>query len=98
MTEALGRSFASLKIPNFRRYFAGQFVSLSGNWMQMIAEMWLVLSLTGSGVAVGFTTALQLLPLLIFRAWGGVVPDPGPKRRPLLLTPGPPMLAPPAMP
>ena len=49
MTEALGRSFASLRIPNFRRYFAGQLVSLSGNWMQMIAEMWLVLSLTGSG-------------------------------------------------
>ena len=40
MTEALGRSFASLSIPNFRRYFTGQLISLSGNWMQMIAEMW----------------------------------------------------------
>ena len=50
MTEALGRSFASLQIPNFRRYFAGQLVSISGNWMQTIAEMWLVLSLTGSGL------------------------------------------------
>ena len=38
MTEALGRSFASLSIPNFRRYFTGQLVSLSGNWMQMIAD------------------------------------------------------------
>jgi MFS family permease len=45
VTEALGRSFASLSIPNFRRYFTGQLVSLSGNWMQMIAEMWLILSL-----------------------------------------------------
>ncbi len=86
MTEALGRSFASLSIPNFRRYFAGQLVSLSGNWMQMIAEMWLVLSLTGSGLAVGITTALQFLPMLIFGAWGGLAADRVPKRRLLLLT------------
>ena len=51
MTAALRRSFNSLEIPNYRRYFAGQIVSLSGNWMQMVAEMWLVLELTGSGVA-----------------------------------------------
>ena len=75
MTEALGRSFASLQIPNFRRYFTGQLVSLSGNWMQTIAEMWLILSLTGSGLAVGFTTALQFLPMLIFGAWGGLIAD-----------------------
>ena len=53
MTEALGRSFASLQIPNYRRYFAGQLVSISGNWMQTVAEIWLILTLTGSGVAVG---------------------------------------------
>ena len=86
MTEALGRSFASLKIPNFRRYFAGQLVSLSGNWMQMIAEMWVVLSLTGSGLAVGVTTALQFLPMLIFGAHGGLIADRVPKRRLLMLT------------
>src|SRR3954469_4443770 len=97
MTEALGRSFASLSIPNFRRYFAGQLVSLSGNWMQMIAEMWVVLSLTGSGVAVGVTTALQFLPMLIFGAWGGLIADRGPKRRLLLLTQGLHMIAPLAM-
>ena len=94
MTEALGRSFASLRIPNFRRYFAGQLVSLSGNWMQMIAEMWLVLSLTGSGLAVGVTTALQFLPMLIFGAWGGLIADRVPKRRLLLLTQGLHMIAP----
>ena len=94
MTEALGRSFASLSIPNFRRYFAGQLVSLSGNWMQMIAEMWVVLSLTGSGVAVGVTTALQFLPMLIFGAWGGLIADRVPKRRLLLLTQGLHMIAP----
>jgi MFS family permease len=94
VTEALGRSFASLQVPNFRRYFAGQLVSLSGNWMQMIAEIWLILSLTGSGVAVGFTTALQFLPMLVFGAWGGLIADRVPKRRLLLLTQGLHMIVP----
>jgi MFS family permease len=97
VTEALGRSFASLSIPNFRRYFAGQLVSISGNWMQMIAEMWVVLSLTGSGLAVGVTTALQFLPILIFGAWGGLIADRVPKRRLLILTQGLHMIAPLAM-
>ncbi len=97
MTEALGRSFASLRIPNFRRYFTGQLVSLSGNWMQMIAEMWVILSLTGSGLAVGVTTALQFLPMLIFGAWGGLIADRVPKRRLLILTQGLHMVAPLAM-
>ena len=38
-------------VPNYRRYFAGQVVSISGNWMQMVAEMWLIVKLTGSGVS-----------------------------------------------
>ena len=69
-TEALSRSFVSLRVPNYRRYFAGQLVSLSGNWMQTVAEIWVILSLTGSGVAVGVATALQFLPMLL-GAFGG---------------------------
>ncbi len=86
MSAAVRRSFDSLSVPNYRRYFAGQIVSLSGNWMQMVAEIWLVLSLTGSGVAVGMTTALQFLPILLFGAWGGVLADRFPKRRLLIVT------------
>ena len=86
MSAALRRSFTSLQIPNYRRYFAGQIVSLSGNWMQMVAEMWLILELTGSGVAVGVTSALQFLPILIFGAWGGVLADRWPKRNLLVVT------------
>jgi MFS family permease len=97
VTEALGRSFASLKIPNYRRYFTGQLVSLSGNWMQMVAEIWVILTLTGSGVAVGLTTALQFLPMLLFGAWGGLIADRVPKRGLLLLTQALHMIAPLAM-
>lgn len=86
MTDALSRSFVSLQVPNYRRYFAGQIVSLSGNWMQMVAEIWVILSLTGSGVAVGMTTALQFLPMLLFGALGGLIADRVSKRRLLLLT------------
>jgi MFS family permease len=86
VTAALRRSFNSLQIPNYRRYFAGQIVSLSGNWMQMVAEMWLVLELTGSGVAVGVTSALQFLPILLFGAWGGVIADRFSKRKLLIVT------------
>jgi MFS family permease len=86
VSAAVRRSLDSLSVPNYRRYFAGQIVSLSGNWMQMVAEIWLVLSLTGSGVAVGTTTALQFLPILLFGAWGGLLADRFPKRRLLIVT------------
>jgi MFS family permease len=86
LTAGLRRSFDSLAVPNYRRYFTGQIVSVSGNWMQMVAEIWLVLSLTGSGVAVGATTALQFLPILLFGAWGGVLADRFSKRRLLIVT------------
>jgi MFS family permease len=86
VSAAVRRSFDSLSVPNYRRYFAGQLVSVSGNWMQMVAEVWLMLSLTGSGVAVGMTTALQFLPILLFGAWGGVLADRFSKRRLLMVT------------
>ena len=86
MSAGLRRSFDSLSVPNYRRYFTGQLISLSGNWMQTVAAVWLVLSLTGSGVAVGLTTALQFLPMLLFGAWGGLLADRFPKRRLLIAT------------
>ena len=86
MSRALRRSFTSLAVPNYRRYFAGQLVSLSGNWTQVVAEMWLILTLTGSGLAVGVTSALQFLPLLLFGAWGGLLADRFPKRSLLIVT------------
>jgi MFS family permease len=83
---ALTRTFTPLHNADFRRYFAGQVVSLSGNWMQTVSAVWLVLSLTGSGVAVGLTTALQFLPMLLFGAWGGLLADRFPKRKLLIVT------------
>jgi MFS family permease len=86
LTAALRRSVSSLSVPNYRRYFAGQVVSISGNWMQIVAEMWLIVNLTGSGLAVGVTAGLQFLPILLLGAWGGVLADRFPKRRVLMIT------------
>src|SRR3954452_18564249 len=54
--------------------------------MQTVAEMWLVVKLTGSGAAVGLTAALQFLPILLFGAMGGVLADRMSKRELLLVT------------
>ncbi|BCK57904.1 MFS transporter [Nocardia wallacei] len=80
--------FASLAVRNYRYYFASQMVSNTGTWMQRIAQDWLVLSLTGSSFAVGITTAMQFLPMLLFGLFGGVIADRFRKRRLLLFTQG----------
>ena len=86
MTAALRRSVTSLQVPNYRRYFLGQVVSVSGNWMQIVAEVWLILKLTGSGTAVGLVAALQFAPILLFGAFGGMLADRVPKWKLLQVT------------
>ncbi|MGD0385124.1 MAG: MFS transporter [Solirubrobacteraceae bacterium] len=75
------RTFAALAVPNYRRYFFGQATSLIGTWMQMAAQSWLVLSLTGSATALGLIVALQTLPVLLLAPYGGVIADRVDKRR-----------------
>ena len=79
-------TFSSLKVRNYRLYFIGQSISLSGTWMQTIGQAWLVLKLTNSGTALGLVTALQFLPVLIFGAMGGVIADRTSKRKLLYFT------------
>jgi MFS family permease len=54
--------------------------------MQTVAEMWLIVQITGSGVSVGLVAGLQFLPMLLFGAWGGLIADRLSKRRLLTLT------------
>lgn len=77
----LRRAFSALAIRNFRLYFAGQVISVSGTWMQRVAQSWLVLELTGSGAAVGGVTALQFLPILLLAPMGGLIADRVDKRK-----------------
>lgn len=79
----LGRdTFVSLRNRNYRLYFIGQTISVSGTWMQNLAQAWLILELTHrNGTALGIVTALQFLPMLLFGVWGGVLADRFDKRR-----------------
>jgi MFS family permease len=80
--------FRSLRVRNYRLYASGQLVSLTGTWMQRVAQDWLVLELTNSGTALGIITALQFGPSLVFGLWGGVIADRGDKRKILFATQG----------
>lgn len=75
------RTFASLEIRNYRLYFWSQIISLSGNWVQMIAQAWLVLQLTDSGFYLGLVTGLQFLPTLLLGPWVSNLIDEFPKRQ-----------------
>jgi MFS family permease len=79
-------TFAALKHRNFRLFFAGQFVSLIGGWMQTTAQGWLVYQLTGSKVMLGTVAAVGSLPLLLLSVWGGSVADRHPKRTVIFFT------------
>jgi MFS family permease len=69
------RTFASLAEHNYRLYAAGALISNVGTWMMNTAMAWLVLLLTGDGLAVGLTVALQLLPTVLLSAHAGVLAD-----------------------
>ena len=77
--------FAAFAVPNFRLYFVGQAVSLSGTWMQGVAQAWLVLELTGSAAMVGAVVAIQTLPVLLVGPFGGVIADRADKRTLLVM-------------
>ncbi len=74
-------TFAALSVSNYRRYYAGQAISLVGTWMQMTAQSWLVLSITHSSAALGAIVALQTLPVLLLAPYGGVIADRLDKRK-----------------
>ena len=70
----MSETFTSLSVRNYRLYASGAIVSNAGTWMQRVAQDWLVLELSGgSGLAIGITTALQFLPMLLLSAYGGLV-------------------------
>ena len=79
-------TFRALAHRNYRLYYTGGFISNIGTWMQRIAQDWLVLLLSdNSGTALGITTGLQFLPILLLSPYAGAVADRFPKKRLLQL-------------
>ncbi len=81
-------SFSALSFRDFRLFWFGQLISLSGTWMQSVAQGWLVYSLTESPFYLGMVAAASSLPILLFTLIGGVIADRFHKKNILLLTQG----------
>ncbi len=82
-------TFRSLSVRNYRLFFVGQLVSVSGTWMQTVAQDWLVVQVLhphNTDFAEGVTVGLQFLPLLLFAMVGGIIADRFDKRRVLVVT------------
>jgi MFS family permease len=81
------RTFASLrKHRNYRLFFSGQIVSLSGTWMQNVALAWFVVELTRSPLAVGVLAFCRFVPFTVFGLFSGVVADRFDNRRLMIAT------------
>ena len=91
MTAALlalnSRTFSSLrKHRNYRLYFSGQIVSVTGTWMQDTALPWLILALTHSPVYVGLLVFARYAPFMLFGLHSGVLADRFDNRRTVIVT------------
>ncbi len=82
----LATTFRSLRHRNYRLYFFGQMVSLTGTWMQNAALVWLAFRLTGESKWAALVNAAQILPTFFFGAWGGALADRWPKRSLIFVT------------
>jgi MFS family permease len=80
------QKFSALYVRDFRLFWIGQIISLSGTWMHSVAQSWLVYSLTKSPLYLGIIASLSSFPILLFTIFGGMIADRYPKRNILIIT------------
>jgi MFS family permease len=86
MSDERTQRFSALYNRDFRLFWMGQVISLSGTWMHSVAQGWLVYSLTKSPLYLGLIASLASLPILLFTLIGGTVADKYPKRTIIIIT------------
>ncbi|HUK33315.1 MAG TPA: MFS transporter, partial [Vicinamibacterales bacterium] len=86
LQRALRRMLAAFTYRDFRVQWIGACSSAIGTWMQIVAQNWLVLSLTGSAFYLGLDAFLQQLPIILFTLIGGVFADRYDKRKTLMMS------------
>jgi MFS family permease len=84
--RGLEATFRSLRHRNYRLYFFGQLVSLTGTWMQTAALAWLAYVLEHKSKWPALVSTAQILPTFFFGIWGGVLADLWPKRSVIFVT------------
>lgn len=85
-TSRVSHSFRALRHHNFQLFFSGQFISLTGTWMQSVAQSWLVYRLTGSVVLLGMVGFASQIPVFLLAPIGGATADRHDRRRILVIT------------
>lgn len=68
-------AFRALRHRNFQLFFSGQFISLIGTWMQMVAQAWLIYRLTGSSLLLGTLGFVGQIPIFLLSPIAGLVAD-----------------------
>lgn len=84
--EKSSSMFRALQNPNYRYFFAGQFVSLIGTWMQSVAQSWLVYRMTDSTVLLGLISFSGQIPVFLIASFGGAVADRYDRKKILMIT------------
>src|SRR5437763_8970471 len=79
-------TFGALRHRNYRLFFWGQLVSLTGTWMQQTAMSWFIYELKNSKFLLGFVAAIDSAPMMLFSIWGGSLADLYPQRSILVAT------------
>jgi MFS family permease len=78
--------FSALRYRNYRLFWFGQLISVTGTFMQSTAQQWLVLTLSPNALNLGIVGALQFGPLLVLAPFGGAIADRWSRRKVLMLT------------
>jgi MFS family permease len=73
-------TFRALRHRNYRLYFFGQLISLTGTWLQTAALTWLAYDMTGQSRWPALVGAVQVMPTFVLGGWGGTLADRWPKR------------------
>jgi MFS family permease len=84
--RSIRRMVQALRHPDFRLFWAGNFLSNIGTWMQNVAQGWLVLKLTNSAVWLGLVGFASTIPILFLALVGGVIADHVNNRKLLIVT------------
>lgn len=86
ISDLFKTTFRSLQYKNFRLFWFGQCISLTGTWVQRAAQTWLVYTVTKSPMKVGIVGICQFMPMLLFSLFAGVYVDRFPKKKIIIFT------------
>src|SRR5437773_8309550 len=84
--NAVSSTWRALRHRNYQLFFGGQLISLTGTWMQSVAQSWLVYRLTGSAALLGLVGFASQIPVLLLAPVGGAIADRYDRRRMLIAT------------